>query len=92
MTGDFPGDGQPKPVAFPDPSDVVGGVTCLRLATLIELKLTSGMAPWRLKDLDDVQETIRALTLPLELADQLHPFVQQSYRDQWNAVHSAPAE
>ena len=95
VTGEFPGDGQPKPIAFPDPKDVaevVGGVTCLRLTTLIELKLTSGMAPWRLKDLADVQETIRALSLPLELADQLHPFVQQSYRDQWTAVHSAPRE
>ncbi len=95
VTGDFPGDGQPKPVAFPDPQDVaevVGGVTCLRLTTLIELKLTSGMAPWRLKDLADVQETIRALSLPLDLVEQLHPFVQPSYRDQWAAVHSAPVE
>ena len=95
VTGEFPGDGQPKPVAFPNPADVaevVGGVRCLRLATLIELKLTSGLAPWRLKDLADVQETIRALSLPLDFAEQLHPFVQQSYRDQWAAVHSAPAE
>jgi len=95
VTGDFPGDGQPKPVAFPDPQDVaevVGGVTCLRLVTLIELKLTSGTPAWRLNDLADVQETIRALSLPLELADQLHPFVQQSYRDQWAAVHSATVE
>ncbi len=95
VTGDFPGDGQPKPITFPDPSDVaevVGGVSCLRLTTLVELKFTSGMAPWRLKDLADVQETIRARSLSEDFADQLHPFVRQSYRDQWAAVHSAPAE
>jgi hypothetical protein len=95
VTGDFPGDGKPKPVAFPDPTDVaelVGGVSCLRLVTLVELKLASGTAAWRLKDLADVQEMIRALSLPLELAEQLHPFVRQSYRDQWQAVHAAPPE
>ena len=95
VTGDYPGDGKPKAIAFPDPKDVaeiVGGIQCLRLKTLIELKLASGTAAWRLKDLADVQETIRALDLPLDFSDQLHNFVSQSYRDQWRAVHSAPTE
>ncbi len=95
VTGDFPGDGKPKPVSFPDPvavADVVGGVKCLKLNTLVELKLTSGMAPWRLKDLADVQEMIRTLNLPLDLADQVNPFVQESYRQMWRQVHDAPAE
>lgn len=95
VSGDFPGDGKPKPVAFPDPTtvaQVIDGVKCLRLETLIELKLTSGMAPWRLKDLADVQEIIRVLTLPLNLADRLHPLVQDSYRQLWQQQQSAPAE
>lgn len=44
VTGDFPGDGKPKPVAFPDPAASaieIGGVRYLRLPTLIELKLAS---------------------------------------------------
>jgi hypothetical protein len=95
VTGDFPGDGQPKPVAFPDPSEaseLIGGVRCLKLNTLIELKLTSGMAPWRLKDLGDVQQMIRTLDLPLDLAEQLNPFVQESYRQMWRQVQHAPPE
>src|SRR5262249_3602241 len=63
-TGDFPGDGKPKPVAFPDPRDVaieVSGLRFLQLPKLIELKLASGMTnPRRLKDLVDVQEVIEA--------------------------------
>jgi hypothetical protein len=95
VAGDYPGDGQPKPVSFPDPSDaseMVGGVRCLKLPTLVELKLTSGMAPWRLKDLGDVQQMIRTLDLPLELAEQLNPFVQESYRELWRQVQAAPRE
>lgn len=95
VAGDYPGDGQPKPVAFPDPSvssEVIGGVRCLKLNTLIELKLTSGKAAWRLKDLADVQEMIRVLNLPLDLAEQLTPFVQESYREMWRQVRAAPQE
>src|SRR5438445_750146 len=46
-TGDFPGDGLPKPVAFPDPVNVrveMKGMWFLNLATLIELKLASGIS------------------------------------------------
>ena len=95
IAGDFPGDGKPKPIAFPDPalvSESVGGVQCVRLGTLVELKLASGTAPWRLKDLADVQEMIRVLKLPFEFANQLNPFVQESYRTIWNQLHSAPKE
>ena len=88
VTGDFPGDGQPKPVAFPDPQDVaevVGGVTCLRLPTLIELKLASGMTNSnRLKDLADVQEVIKTLSLPIEFAEQLNPYVREKFRELWS--------
>jgi len=60
LTGAYPGDGRPKPVAFPDPATAAtrgARVALLPLATLIELKLASGMtAPHRLKDLADVLE------------------------------------
>lgn len=89
-TGDFPGDGKPKPVAFPDPADVgvnIGGIRCLSLEKLIELKLASGMTnPGRLKDLADVQEVIKALHLPESFVDRLDPFVQDKYRELWMAV------
>ncbi len=58
-SGAFPGDGKPKAVAFPDPTatEARGAIRVLPLATLIELKLASGLtAPHRLRDLADVQE------------------------------------
>ncbi len=96
VTGDYPGDGKPKPVAFPDPAQSsieLNGIRCLELPKLIELKLASGMTnPGRLKDLADVQELIRTLHLKEELADQLNPFVQQKYRELWAAVQNPPSE
>ena len=79
VTGDYPGDGKPKPVAFPDPEQAGverDGIRWLNLPALVELKLASGMtAPGRLKDLADVQELIRLLRLPADFAEQLQPFV-----------------
>ncbi len=46
VSGDFPGDGKPKPVAFPDPAAVateISGIKFLSLPTIVELKLASGM-------------------------------------------------
>ena len=43
--GEYPGDGQPKPVAFPDPIDARfqrEGLWLITLEKLIELKLASG--------------------------------------------------
>jgi Uncharacterised nucleotidyltransferase len=95
-TGDYPGDGKPKPVAFPNPEGAsveIGGIPCLRLPKLVELKLASGMTnPGRLQDLADVQRLIQALGLPLDLADQLNPFVRDKYRELWTAVRDNPAE
>src|SRR5204863_7794125 len=58
VAGDFPGDGRPKPVAFPEPSGRAvspGDPVVLSLPQLVELKLASGMtAPHRLQDLADV--------------------------------------
>src|SRR6266516_7792603 len=68
VSGQYPGDGKPKPVAFPDPEDVavvIDGVRYIGLTTLVELKLASGMTnAARLKDLADVQELIKVLKLP----------------------------
>lgn len=90
VTGDFPGDGRPKPVAFPDPATCsveVGGIRYLRLATLVELKLASGISdPGRLKDLADVQELTRARELPLEFREQLDPSVRDRYTERWQAT------
>src|ERR1700749_3729015 len=64
-TGDFPGDGKPKPIAFPDPAAVsfeADGIRYIGLAQLVELKLASGMTnAGRLKDLADVMELIKVL-------------------------------
>lgn len=85
ITGQFPGDGKPKPVAFPDPAAVavdVDDIQYLALPTLIELKLASGMTnPGRLRDLADVQELIRLMPLNDTFADDLHPFVQDKFRE-----------
>ena len=91
VAGQYPGDGKPKPVSFPLPEDV-GGVRCLQLAKLIELKLASGTAPGRLRDLGDVQELIRILELPADFSEQLNPFVQDSYSQLWKDVQKIPPE
>ena len=90
VEGQFPGDGKPKPVAFPNPEDVgevIDGIRYVRLPVLIELKLASGMTnAGRLKDLADVQELIRALKLPEAFADQLNPYVREKYTELWRGV------
>jgi hypothetical protein len=91
LTGGFPGDGKPKPVAFPDPATAAlrgSRIALLPLATLVELKLASGMtAPHRLRDLADVQELIRIQNLPRSLALELNAFVRDTYLELWQAVH-----
>ncbi len=92
-TGEYPGDGLPKPVSFPDPADPgvaseVDGIRVITLDRLIELKLASGMtAPHRLRDLADVQDLIARLDLPESLAGRLDPFVQAAYEDLWKKAH-----
>src|SRR5438067_8888408 len=88
--GEYPGDGQPKPVSFPNPSEAAIEIDGIRFATLeklIELKLASGMtAPDRLKDLADVQELIKLRSLSSEFAEQLNPYVREKYLELLNAV------
>jgi hypothetical protein len=94
IAGEYPGDGLPKPVAFPDPTgpgitEEIEGLRVVTLEKLIELKLASGMsAPHRLRDLADVQDLIARLRLPLALADQLNPWVRATYRDLWEKARA----
>lgn len=91
VTGDYPGDGKPKRVAFPEPESVSverDGYRVIMLEKLIELKLASGLtAPHRLRDLADVQDLISMLELPLELAEGLDESVQTEYKRLWETVH-----
>lgn len=93
LAGEYPGDGLPKPVAFPDPASAAARgerVALLPLPRMIELKLASGMtAPHRLKDLADVIEVIRILKLPAELVEELDPYVREKYRELWQAAQAA---
>ncbi|HEX2481289.1 MAG TPA: hypothetical protein VHQ69_05355 [Methylomirabilota bacterium] len=92
LAGEFPGDGRPKPVAFPDPAvAAVRGarVALLPLPRLVELKLASGLsAPHRLRDLADVLELIRAARLPTGLAAELDPSVRDKYEELWTAAQT----
>ncbi|HEV8160324.1 MAG TPA: hypothetical protein VGP58_14930 [Pyrinomonadaceae bacterium] len=92
-SGEFPGDGKPKPVVFPNPSKYqteIDGVKTLILEKLIELKLASGMtAPHRLKDLADVQELIKLKNLSAEFADKLNLFVREKFLELQTAVENA---
>jgi hypothetical protein len=91
IAGDYPGDGKPKPVSFPDPEGaiVTDGVRVLRLPQILEMKLASGLsAPHRLKDLADVLEVVRALALPRETGQQVDPSVRDKFDELWLAAQA----
>ena len=93
VAGEFPGDGKPKPVAFPDPAVAVrsGEIALLPLEKLIELKLASGIsAPHRLKDLADVLELIRAAALPRDLSVRLDRSVRPKYLERNPPTRNRP--
>jgi hypothetical protein len=91
-TGEYPGDGLPKPVSFPEPDSdfvVIEGIKTVSLEKLVELKLASGMtAPDRLKDLADVQELIKVKSLDADFASKLNEFVRAKYIELYDAVAS----
>ena len=92
-TGEYPGDGKPKPVRMPEPdkaSTEIDGIKFVTLEKLIELKLASGIsAPDRLKDLADVQELIKIRKLDAEFALKLNPYVREKYRELETAVRKS---
>ncbi|GIW70880.1 MAG: hypothetical protein KatS3mg102_0422 [Planctomycetota bacterium] len=92
LSGEYPGDGKPKPVAFPEPGPEVtvaepSGLRVLSLPVLLELKIASGMtAPHRPRDLDDAIQLIAKNALPLEYAERLNPYVRDKYAELWRAA------
>lgn len=88
LTGDYPGDGKPKPVAFPEPaaaSEDAGPYRTLTLPVLLELKIASGMsAPHRMRDLDDAMRLIAANELARSYTDRLDPSVRARFLELWD--------
>lgn len=87
LTGDYRGDGKPKPVAFPSPGPVAeqhGTLRVVSLPVLLELKIASGMsAPHRMRDLDDAMRLIKANGLDRDYAARLDPWVRQKFAELW---------
>jgi hypothetical protein len=78
ISGLFPGDGRPGPVAFPDPGhvcDVIRGNRYVNLVTLVQLKL----AARRYKDFGDVVDLIRTNDLDEIFAEKLAPSIRGDY-------------
>ena len=99
IAGEFPGDGKPKPVAFPDPAAPetgveIDGIRYLSLPKLVELKLASGMTGGvhRLKDLADVVELIKVRELVAEFAEQMDPYVREKYLELWHGIQGPTIE
>jgi hypothetical protein len=90
LSGEYPGDGKPKPVSMPVPSTAsqeIDGIKFVTLEKLIELKLASGIsAPDRLKDLADVQELIKLRKLDSTFAENLDPYVKGKFLELEAAV------
>jgi hypothetical protein len=93
VTGQYPGDGEPKPVAFPAPAavaDEFNGVRYINLPSLVELKLASGISSTeRARDLVDVMEMIKVLGLPRDFAEKLKPFVREKFIQLWDDANPA---
>jgi hypothetical protein len=93
-SGEFPGDGKPKAVSFPDPASAAvnrGGYAVISLEKLIEMKIASGLsASHRLHvDLGDVQRLVEELRLPIDLDAKLDPSVRAEYRRLWELAQHA---
>lgn len=95
-TGEYPGDGKPKPVSIPEPfaaSTEIEGIRIVTLEKLIELKLASGMtAPDRLKDLADVQELIKIRKLTKDYASSLDEYVRDRFVALVDAVEKSKTD
>jgi hypothetical protein len=95
ITGQYPGEGKPGPIAFPDPRTVakeIDGIRYVDLVPFIELKLASGQASHRAQDLHDVQQLIVARSLPREFEEQLHPSLRGAYVQKWNDAQKAATD
>jgi len=96
VAGEYPGDGKPKAVVFPDPaacSVEIDGVKTVMLEKLVELKLASGITGLgRRKDLADVQELIRIRGLDALFAEKLDPSVRTVYLELHEELVQARAQ
>ena len=94
VAGEYPGDGRPKPVTYPDPDEAgveIDGVRYLQIARWIESKLASGMSDTgRMVDLADAIELMKAIRTPASLADDLDPSVRPKYLEFWEALQRPP--
>ena len=92
ISGEYPGDGKPKPVRMPIPaaaSEEIDGISFVTLEKLIELKLASGISAGdRLKDLADVQELIKLRKLDANFIEKLDPYVRPKFLELLSAVVS----
>ena len=99
LSGEFPGDGQPKPVAFPRVgaegvswARARGGARVLDLVALISIKLASAAsAPHRRKDAADVAALIEAQALPREFVIELDVSVRPLFVTLWDEVQAKRA-
>jgi len=95
ISGQYPGDGTPGPVTFPDPCDASveqQGMRVLSLDKWTELKAVSGRMPARRRDWADIQDAIRALKLDREFGNQLDASVRAVYFQLWDEVQSSTDE
>jgi hypothetical protein len=95
VSGQYPGDGKPGPIAFPVPkqvSTIIEGIRYVDLVPFIELKLASGQVSHRAQDVHDVQQLIAARKLPRDLAAQLHPSLQNAYLQKWDDAQKAASD
>lgn len=91
ISGQFPGDGKPGPISFPDPRDASvdrDGIRVLTLPKWTELKLVSGRLPARRRDWADVQDAIRTLKLERSFADQLDLSLRETFHQLWDDLQS----
>jgi hypothetical protein len=88
VSGEYPGDGKPGPIAFPIPDasniEVIEDVQIINLPTFIDLKLASynSMKKKRMKDRTDVEGLVKSLSLGKDFATRLH----ESVRDEFCAI------
>jgi hypothetical protein len=95
--GEYPGDGKPKAIVFPDPAkkfETIGEHRVITLPALIELKLASGLSAEhrQLRDLGDVQQLIETLDLPESLAQQVDLSVRDEYQRLWRLAQKSQSE
>eukprot|EP01031_Cornospumella_fuschlensis_P039698 gene39698-48334_t len=85
LTGNYPGDGKPSALAFPEVSENnvmdFDGIKVIDLKTLISLKLASykSLPQSRMKDRTDVSGLVKYLTLDESFAERLHESVRDEY-------------